>query len=236
MLREKDTLMGLAYDIAKIISGGKTTDDSPYSLRQILAWIRTTYADWLEAELIKAANNGEGVNPFLLKRHECVAVEELAHGECPCDARGQKVYRVKLPKIATFNNRPVIQFVGGKGFVNKFREATAATAVDMANMSDRFSDRKPAWFVAGQSLYIVAPAGMGGDFKAISLLYLPEDPTATVGSVNAEKPLRFNIYKAANPYPQRAVSFIRNKVVAKEGFWTKQTEPTRDETNNASAR
>lgn len=236
MIAEKDTLIGLAFDIAKIISGGVTVDDSPYSIRQILDWIKTTYNDWLQMEMDRLAENGEDVNPFLLRRHECVAVRELAHGECPCDPRGGKIFVVNMPKVATYNSKPVIRFVGAKGFGERYREATSATATDVANMRHRFAEPRASWFVAGDRLYVVTPAGMG-TLRAISMLYLPEDPTALVVSAgDAPKSLRFNVFKAKNPYPQRAVSYIRNKVVAKEGFWTKQTEPTRDEVNNANPR
>ncbi len=233
MIQEKDTLMGLAHDIANILSGGRTTDDSPYSLRQILWWMKTTYATWQQAELDKAAAEGQPPNPYLIRRHDCLAVEELKNGECPCDPGNGKVLRVQMPELAMQGHAALLLYLGGQGFSRQFRKATVSTASAIANAGTRFHGPTPAYFLLGKHAYIVVPPE-DALLDRVSVAYVPEDPTALAPSPATSKNLRFNIYSAANPYPLRAVDYMRKQALRMEGQMIVYAKPNLDKNNNAN--
>ena len=94
--------MGLAHDIRNIASGGITVDDNSWSLRQIIFWIKTYYAEIIEREI---ENKKRGILNYkidtdLINDLGCIPLSNVDSSDCGCIKSGCSVMATDvLPKI-----------------------------------------------------------------------------------------------------------------------------------------
>lgn len=237
MTPAETSYMGLAHDIRNIASGGISVDDNRWSIRQIIFWIKTYYAEIIEEEIEKKSRGilNYKIDNTIVNDLGCIPLEKADKADCGCYKIGCTVLRTQpLPKIYSFFGKPMITYVGG---IDKQSSYVMSTPQNVsAATANRFGASNIYWYFQNDRVYIVVPKSMADIIvSCINIQAITQDTTATMpqcgSKAGATKEVCFD-YWSESGIPLKYLNRIRQSILTREMSAMAQS-PT-DKINNGT--
>lgn len=210
--------IGLAHDIRNVASGGSTNDDNKTSLRQIMFWIRTYYADLIVTEIEKKSLGilNFNIDENLFNDLGCIPLIEVDAAECGCSSTGCVVLRTpKVPKILSILGKMQIRYVGGIDRSYPFTKTTPENLRGKRN--NRFGSNTTYWWWKNDYIY-VSPPVVNSILDCINIQAITEDFAAVMPQCGQGKIITpcYDIWSVEAPIPDKYIRLIRQNILTNE--------------------
>lgn len=212
--------IGRAYSIIDELNAGKTTDDNAYSVRLIIASIKTEYSHVLRQDFLDRCKRGETPSE---QAYQEFTVNVAPTESCGVVCNGTvKVKRAKIGKIAEYCGDMIIRDVRA-GMVDVIRAENLSDAKQRVKPSE-FVPLRPVYYVTKNYIYLLLPARMQG-ISCISYSAVLED--ASVEGACLDVWAEFNMV-------DYLWSEVKARVKQLDGNMLLTTAPKFDKVNNGS--
>ena len=150
--------IGRAYEVIDSLSGGKSTDDTPFSVRQIIRSIESAYARAVREDVIYKQSSGETISEQLFTDIFCDKMELFHKDDCNCQSETCLARRVELPVLIQYKGSPLIKdvYVGDVQAKYAFSKESALSITK----GRPFINPAPAYYLSGGFMYIQLPPKM----------------------------------------------------------------------------
>jgi len=211
-----NSLYAQAARTISIMSGGKPTDDTRFSIRRVIRLLDGEYSAIIRSNLL----NGEQTDGQLY-RNFCIPLTAASYTECGCSAPC-RVLKAKLPKLASVNGRYMIRYVGTTDMGQAFK-TISPQYIGIGNQG-RFpaAPNSHSYYLTGDTIFIFPPPESLIDCVLVQAL--PDSITATVSGC-------YDIWEDTN-IPEWMFSRMRDEVLRK--YLILEAQSRQDTTNNAS--
>ena len=233
------SLVGLAIDIRNIARAGSSTDDDPYSLRQIIHWISTT-ASIIRAESLKEDSAmANELRRDWVEEFTCIPLKPIDRSHCDCIKYGCMEKYVELPDFAIFNGRLAITYLGRSDWNLPYKRAIDAHDASIIAMGvGRFgkANRTPAYYIQSKKAYIVFPPEYSltttVSMSGVVISPVPSNPTnlTLVDGVLLED----DIWCSPISLDDDEIYQVRNRILSAEMNMMVRADQNHDETNNSN--
>lgn len=218
MATHENSIYAQALRVIADLTGGKTTDDSRYSVRRVMRFLNEAYGQVVGAML---SQRGAQIDPQLLKAF-CITLTEADAAACGCPV-GCRVLSGELPRFMMRGGKPAITFIGTEDRYEAF-EFRSPSLIGMG-ISGRFSGggNRHGYYIERGTLFVFPPA----DSIICSALVIgvPESITATSAGTC------YDIW-ADSGVPTGIARQMRLEVLSRE--LAIEAQSPKDERNNAN--
>lgn len=216
---KENSLLGRAYQLIDPLMGGKTTDDSPISVRLMMRNIVTMYGEVLREDFIFRQDRGETPSDQLFQDYTCENLENVE--DCDECGKGIVVKRFKLPRLASFAGSPLIKWVGTS--TTTFEKISSLREAVSLSKGKPFNPGRPGYWLSGDYAFVSLPERLALVSK-INYSIVPQDPSSSEAC--------FNIWAEDFPIDNYIWSIVANRIKAGEGNIYLNTMQRIDVVNN----
>lgn len=228
---------GLASNIISIADGMSKSDDTKYSIRQVIFWIKIYFSDILADELEKKKQGimNFKIDPYFINDLGCVPLEQADEADCDCAKSGCTVLRTPiLPKFVSIFGKSMITYIGN---INKQEPFTFTIAENVKGQSqNRFTSQTFMAYLKNDRVYAVIPKSKADSIlSCINIQGITEDVTAVVQQCgeNTRVDTCFDLWSEDVPIPEKYIRRITLDILQKEMGISMQI--TADKINDGSA-
>ncbi|MGG7664047.1 hypothetical protein [Dyadobacter sp. BHUBP1] len=217
-----ESLRAMAYAVRNELSGGIAVDDNRFSLRQIETSLRHMAVRVQKEE--DYANELLGIMPSPARSQvfACIPLTDSTDFDCKCTHSGARLRKAVLPKMYQWRGQSFLSYVGATSMELSF--IPVQSIFELNALAGEVE--KPLYFSTGSALYVLLPSKYVLICQ-VTVIGIPEDPTATSGSC-------FDVWSEDWPVPAHIKAITKDRVLQSLGNNLLATVPQRDIRNNAN--